>query len=187
MPKTARNQKSRDSQLIEDIPQVEWGHDRLGEYAQKQHEAIRQHEGSLTVRYWRLGMSLNLLRGAFSRGEWGKFLREHGIDKTYASKARAIHRTFKTEKSLKGVSVQEAYRQREIRPRAATVPKRHTRGKPNGMADWFVQVCEMADSFLDEANKASPDEAETLVSAADKALQKLSALRSCLERRADTA
>jgi hypothetical protein len=96
-----------------EIPSDEWNIDRLGEFAATEHGAIVADETTLAPRYWRLGLALDLARKQIRHGKWLHFLELHAIDKTRASKARAIHRTFASEKDLDGLSVEEAYARRE--------------------------------------------------------------------------
>jgi hypothetical protein len=88
-------EKSFDSQLLPDgEPNSEWGLDQLGVYAQLQYRQIMDGEKTLTTAYWRLGHSLVLAKHIFRHGHWGQHLRDLRIDKTRASKATAIYRTF---------------------------------------------------------------------------------------------
>lgn len=105
--------ESCESQRFEEQPAENWGVDDLGRFAHARHQEIETDEASLAQAYWRLGLPLNLARSHFARGQWAGFLDEWGVDKTRASKARAIQRSFKTQESVAGLSVQEAYKQRK--------------------------------------------------------------------------
>jgi hypothetical protein len=98
--------------LITGEPSHGWGVDELGQYCQTQHEAIVSGEKELTPIYWRLGLALSLARKHFGQGQWMQYLASLNIDKTRASKARAIFRAFSTAEQTAGMSVEEAYGKR---------------------------------------------------------------------------
>lgn len=187
------DEKSCGSQLFNEAlqdnsaPQEDWGLDQLSDYARAQNEAIAQCEQSLTVRYWHLGLALNLARRHFTRGQWGRFLHELGVDKTRASKACAIHRTFKEQESVEGLSVQEAYARRDRKPRKSVAKKRRKKRTNTGIAEWLVEVCKKADLFVDEVACADPDEAAVLLPAIDAVIEGLTSIRHQLKQRVDSA
>jgi len=76
------------------------------------------------VLYWRLGQALNLARSHSSRGEWASFLDDLGIEKTRASRARAIQSAFATEEAVAGLTVEQAYAQRKSKSKPAAAKKR---------------------------------------------------------------
>ncbi|MCY2995962.1 MAG: hypothetical protein NTY19_50145 [Planctomycetota bacterium] len=174
--------RSCDPQLLEATPQEDWGVEDLGQYAQGQHQAIQKGEQSLAVHYWHLGLALDLARRHFARHQWGMFLEELGIDKTRASKARALHRTFPTEQAVEGLSVQDAYARRERKPHGPSSEKRRQKQKQQGLFDWLLDVCKKADLFLDEAGFADPSESSTLLPAVDAAIDELTKLRARLQK-----
>ena len=176
------SEKSCDVQLIDSIPQKDWEIDQLGSFARDQDQAIRRGEASLTKSYWRLGLSLNLTRRNFSRGQWGKYLEELGIDKTRASKACAIHRTLKSEARIGELTVREAYRHRQRKPRKLS-SKRHRKKNSDGIAQWLMEVCRRADFYLDEASCADSDKAASLLPAVESAIGELTGLRDRLQQR----
>lgn len=138
------------------MPHEGWPLDQLNQYARAESSAITQSEQSVTAHYWQLGLALSLARRHFSHGQWGKFLEELGVDKTRASKACAIHRTFKQQELVEGLSVQEAYQRRERKPSTKTRRKMSTGG---GFFQWLRDVCKHADFFLDEAACTEPNDA----------------------------
>ncbi len=83
-------------------PTAEWLPEELGTYAQAEHHAILDDARKLAARYWRLGLALNLLRANFDHGHWERLLRDLNIEKSKASRARAIGRTFQREEDLEG-------------------------------------------------------------------------------------
>jgi hypothetical protein len=99
-------------QLVGGEPAHDWGVENLGRYCQAQHETIVSGEKELTPVYWRLGLALNLARKHFNYGQWAKYLASLGIEKTRASKARTIFRSFSTAEKTVGLSVEVAYAQR---------------------------------------------------------------------------
>jgi hypothetical protein len=193
MNNLSSDKKSCDPQLLDEallndsVPQKDWGLDQLSHYARTQNAAITRCEHSLTTRYWHLGLALNLARPNFCRGQWGPFLQELGVDKTRASKACAIHRTFKSQKSVKGLSVQEAYQRRKRKSRKSSTKKRRKRKTPAGLIQWLSGVCKKADFFLDEAAATNPNQAESLLSAIDAAIEQMTALRNQVPQRTDSA
>jgi len=184
MANQLENGKSCGSQLFEGLPQENWELDRLAQYACTQHDAISEGESSLAQLYWRLGLALNLARQHFNRGQWGRFLEDLGIDRTRASKARAIHCTFDTEDGVEGLSVQEAYRRRKRKPRKSGARKRRKRREHHGMDRWLLEVCKMADFFLDEASCVKPDEATSLLPPIEAAVEGLTLLRERVRQQA---
>ena len=95
--------------FTEDLPTNDWDSDKLGKFATSQHEAIVGDETTLATRYWRLALALNLARKQIRRGNWIRFIEAHRIDRTRASRARAIHRTFNSVNDLDGLTVEQAY------------------------------------------------------------------------------
>lgn len=182
-----RDGKSCESQLLDEQPNKAWDVERLGEFARARHQEIDADEQSLARTYWQLGLSLNLARRQFSHGQWAKFLDELGIDKTRASKARAIHRSFDTENSVEGLSVQEAYRKRKRKSRKSG-PKKKRRKSTNkhervSIAEWLHDVCQQVDIFLDEVASADSDDAANALPAIDAAVEELNRLRSQVQQR----
>ena len=182
-----RDGKSCESQLLDEQPNEAWDVERLGEFARARHQEIDADEQSLARAYWQLGLALNLARRQFSHGQWAKFLDELGIDKTRASKARAIQRTFDTENSVDGLSVQEAYRKRKRKSRKSG-PKKTRRKSTNkhervSITEWLRDVCQQADMFLDEVASTDTDDAANVLPAIDAAVEELNRLRSQVQQR----
>ena len=59
-----------------------------------------------------MGMALSLIRGNYAQGEWDSWLATVQINKTRASKARAIYNSFSTIEALGNLSIEEAYARR---------------------------------------------------------------------------
>jgi len=182
--------KSCDSQLFDEQPNEAWDIQRLAAFAQTRHQEIDADEQSLARAYWRLGMALNLARRQFSHGQWAKFLEELGIDKTRASKARAIQRSFDNEDAVEVLSVQEAYRQRKRKSRKSG-PNKRRRTSANKhdrvcIVDWLRDVCQQADFFLDEFASANTEDAANVLPVIDAAVEELSRLRNQLQQRIGT-
>ena len=187
MTMNPEDEKSCDPQLFGDDPTEEWGIERLGQYAQARHQEIEAEEQSLACTYWRLGLALNLARREFSHGQWTKFLDALGIDKTRASRARAIQRSFDTECSLEGMSVQEAYRcrKRKVRKPSANKERRKKSKQKTTMVDWLFDVCNKADLYCAEADFADSEEASSLLSVIENAVAELTRLQRRLQQRID--
>lgn len=98
--------------FISSEPNVEWGVNQLGAVAMAQHQQIVESERHLAVAYWRLGQTLDLAKKNFNYGQWEGFLKTWKIDKTRASRARAIFRTFGGEEQVRSLTVEQAYGQR---------------------------------------------------------------------------
>lgn len=179
MHENAPSSKSCDPQLL--LPEDDWGLDRLGEFAREQAGLIDDAECSRTVIYWRLGLALSLARRHFSRGQWGKYLGEFGIEKTRASKACAIFRTFEQEDSVKPLSVQQAYQQRQRKKSKSSSKKRSGNLPQPSFLAWLREVCSKADFFLDEVSCANAEEAKTLLPAIDVTIDELQKLRDRLQ------
>ncbi|MCR9294159.1 MAG: hypothetical protein NXI32_15680 [bacterium] len=182
-----RDGKSCESQLLDEQPNEAWDVERLGEFARARHQEIDADEQSLARAYWQLGLALNLARRQFSYGQWAKFLDELGIDKTRASKARAIQRSFDTENSVDGLSVQEAYRKRKRKSRKVG-PKKKRRKSTNeheriSIAEWLRDVCQQIDIFLDEVASTDTEDAANVLPAIDAAVEELNRLRSQVQQR----
>jgi len=189
---TADGDKSCGPQLLPDgEPTNEWGLDELSLYAQIQHHQIIDGEKSLTPSYWRLGQALVLAKEAFNHGQWARYLTDLGIDKTRASKARAIYRTFDNEENVAGLTVEEAYTKRQRKQPVA----------PDGQDDdsallnedgkrlrrSIATISTRTDKTLDDAAFAEPREAVILIPAVRKAIQRLQNLLDYLEERATHA
>lgn len=113
-----------------------------------------------------------------------------GIDRTRASKARAIFRTFDKEEDLAELTVEEAYTRRQRKQPA----------KPSGDADGASEskrdvtrlrksvklIAERANEVIHDAAFAEPAEAVILIPAIRKTIQQLQEVLTCLERQAVT-
>lgn len=170
----------------QEVPTAEWDVEQLRRYAQAQYSAILKSEESTTSLYWRLGRALNLVRGQFAYGQWQRFLKDIGIDKTRAAKARSIARTCESEQDVEGMTVEEAYgrRQRQNRKRGGN---RNEKGSddPDLMA-MLAGVCEFVDSLLTEPSVIDAVEADELLPAVEAALSGLQQLHAILDRVAAT-
>lgn len=158
-------------------PNVEWTAEQLQNYAQSQHQAICDDERALAVKYWRLGTALNLLRTDCRHGQWEQLLRTLGIDKTRASRARAIARTFADESELAGLTVQEAYARRHRKQPTDSSSQSDATLKLQRMLD---RVAKTANAFMDCARFAEPHEVAELLPALDGSIAELDRLRSLL-------
>jgi len=175
-----RPTKSCGPQLFpEDLPSTEWDVDQLGEYAASQHEAIAGDEKTLAPRYWRLGLALDLARKQIRHGNWNRFMAEHGIDRTRASRARAIHRAFPNEDLLAGLTVEEAYSRREKRGggRSSVSQDPHRR-----LASCLKSLRSVAEELASEAEWTSRDSTADLLNDLDEAVNHLERIRDVLKK-----
>ena len=166
-------------------PTVDWSPEKLGEYARAQHQTIVKGEERLTPAYWRLGQALTLARKHFNSGQWGMQLAKLGIDRTRASKARAIFKTFKVSEDVDKLSVEEAYEQRE-RKQAKSSTKRGKQGvaeQPPTLREFFSEIGKWAELLLEEAEKANHTSAEELLGKVGEAISAMKQLEAVLERR----
>jgi hypothetical protein len=170
--------------FVTGCPDVEWTIEELSVYAQAQHEALIEDEQKLTVRYWRLGVALNLLRRNFDRGQWERLLCNLRIEKTKASRARSIARTFATEKDVAGLTVRQAYDKR-VRKRR---PANSGRSPPSELREFdqlLAYVVKTADELVDTAGFAAAADAVARLPAVDAAIAKLEQVRTYLRQQAN--
>ena len=161
-------------------PSHSWDLGRLGQYARTQHEAILQGERTLAPRYWRLSQALHLARKQIKRGDWGRYLEELGVHKVRAAKARAIFRTFSTPQAVEGLSVEEAYEQRERRQacaqQKALLHKAWGDQSDEGtlkLASFLLKVCDRAEELVDVAAHITEDRRTELLPMLRWAIEKL--------------
>ena len=160
-------------------PTAEWLPEQLIAYVHALKAAIDDDERGLAIKYWRMGIALNLLRRSFNRGHWERFLIGAKLDKTKASRARAIARTFEKESDLAGLTVRDAYGKRARKPHPQA-PATATRSKQPRLARFFQTVAREADALADEAGFAEQAAAAELLSAAEAALVNVQRLRDLL-------
>jgi len=189
MAQKTSDEKSCETQLFgAEEPTPEWTVEQLGDYARTQHELIVDRERSLAIGYWKLGGALEILRGRFKRGEWGKYLDKLEIDRTRASRARAIRRCFPSGEELQGLTVAEAYARRQRKPGRP----RGGEGKPDddlgdhkhALVDFVQEVNEKAAAMFDEAAFADGEEALTLLPLVEDTIRLLEGIRDQLRKRA---
>jgi len=169
-------------------PSNEWLPEQLKTYAQAQYRQIIDGESYLTPPYWRLGHALVLAKKTFTHGQWTHYLEELGIDKTRASKARAIYRTFTGEEDVAGLTVEEAYaRRRRKKPRAtpgsasdAAGPQRNSRSLRTSVGS----ISKRTAAVIHDAAFVAPEEATILIPAVRKAIHELQELLGALEQQA---
>jgi hypothetical protein len=166
-------------------PTAEWTIEELTIYAQAQCDQIQSEEHTMAVAHWRLGQALNMLRKNFHHGHWEKLLKDLRLEKSKASRARALAKTFATEQEVAGLTVKEAY-DRRARPQRRA-PKMS--GRPNcalkGLRQFLTHVAKKADSYLDEAAFADGTSASETLPAVAAAIEKLRMLQTHLGKQAD--
>lgn len=177
--------KSCDPQLLTDEhPDGKWGKEELGSYAQSQYKAIVSGEESLTPRYWRLGMALNLARKSLQHGHWQKYIRSLGIDKSRAARARAIHETFNTIEEVAGLTVDKAYARRVLRkPKQRRGNQKFVRTEAP-LATFLKTLRDRTRVMIEAADSAEPQLAAKLLPVVSEAMSRLTTLKQSLERQA---
>ena len=169
--------KSCDPQHLLTPPDPAWGVDELASYARTQNQAIVAGEQSLTACYWRLGLALNLARKQFAHRQWGRYLEDVGIEKTRASKARAIHGTFDKEADVAELTVHEAYRRRSQKPRVTPAEKRSSTPSPVDPVEFLLGVCRQADCCAEQVEFVEPEQARRILTVLDDTIAELDRLR----------
>lgn len=165
-------------------PTGEWMPEELHAYAQSQHQAILDDEQKLAVKYWRLGQALNFLRKNFNHGQWEQLLKGMNIDKTKASRARAIANTFAKEDEVAGLTVKQAYERRVRKKRKPSENKPDRNEEHHNLSRFLDRAIKTADGFIDYAGFAEQDEAAELLPAVDEAIAKLEQIRQLLRQQA---
>jgi hypothetical protein len=168
-------------------PSNEWLPEQLSIYAQTQYQQIIDGETHLSRPYWRLGHALDLAKKSFGHGQWAQYLKELGIEKTRASKARAIYRTFTKEEDVACLTVEEAYAQRQRkRPAARQAPPADATKPKKSIHSLRMSVGKIAGrtgEVIHAAAFAAPEEAANLIPAVRKAISELQELLRFLEQR----
>jgi hypothetical protein len=184
--------KSFDPQLLpEGEPTSEWGLDQLSVYAQLQHRQIMDGEKLLSPSYWRLGRALVLAKKAFKHGNWGQHLKNLGIDRTRASKAVAIFRTFDKEQDVAGLRVDEAYDRRERKQgeKPTNAGRKNVAVKKDAkiLRASIGRIAQKTGSVIHTAAFAEPKDAKQLIPVVRRAIQQLEELLGFLEEQAAKA
>jgi hypothetical protein len=160
-------------------PCAEWTTDELLDYSNAQNQAILDEERTLAVAYWRLGRALNLLREDCQYGQWAQLLERLGIDKTRASKARAIARTFDDERQLAGLTIEEAYQRRR---RNEPLDMTNGQAATLKLCRLLVQVATAANGFLESMEDAELETINEVQTLLDRGIADLERVRTQLNR-----
>lgn len=166
--------------------------EQLGVLAQEVHAELIAGERAATPGYWRLGQILSLAKKQVERGRWADYLASLKIEKTRASKSRAIFRTYSSPKQLEGLSVSEAYEQRVRTARKEkTTPDVLRRSDPvpfkAALPRWIYTLIDDAQRLRDEVEFLTETEVTTVLKTVGGAEQLLRELKVLLQRRADVA
>ncbi|MHC4400605.1 MAG: hypothetical protein ACYTG0_13095 [Planctomycetota bacterium] len=188
----AGSEKSCGLQLFADgEPSNEWGLEELSTYAQMQYRQILDGEKLLAPAYWRLGHALVLAKEAFRHGKWTQHLKDLGIDKTRASRARAIYRTFDKDEDVSGLTVEEAYAKRQRKEPAKPDKSADGVARPKKDAQRLRKsvssIGKRTGDVINDAAFAAPEEALILIPAVRKAIRQLQELLEYLEQQAGAA
>jgi hypothetical protein len=170
--------------LPEGSPTSKWSLEQLATYAQQKHDAIAEAEKPLAVQYWQLGLALCITREKAKHGKWGQYLKSLGIDKTRASKARAIYKACRTEKEVSGLSVAEAYarRKRKKTQRPQTGPA--VMSDKAELREFLKAIRNDAERYYDVAAFLDPPEAPEFLKDVEDTIKKLEKIRDRLRQQA---
>jgi hypothetical protein len=158
-----------------------WSIDRITDFVVEQNDGIDERERRLTPCYWRLGMALSHARKYFNRGQWGQYLKSLNIDKTRASKSQAIFRTFKSEDDVDGLTVEQAYSQRERTCRKGTAPNGRSM-----LHEYFDRILSEAEDMIRMTALLESSDAAELLPECQQALDRLTEIDRQLQRNADS-
>ena len=102
---------------------------------------IEAQERHLSVAYWRLGRALLLARKHFGHGQWERYLKSLGIEKTRAFRAMAIAKGYDTEQMVAALNIEQAFQQRPRKARREAAAKRADRRESQSLKKFLVNVC----------------------------------------------
>lgn len=161
---------------------------RLTELASEVNATLTACDKSETPHYWLLGQILVLARKQVPRGEWAAYLTTLGIEKTRASKARAIYRAFQSLDETADLSVAEAYERRVRSP----ATERSSRTEAENVAEisavtvtlprWIYTLADDAERLREEVEFLSATERGTVLDAVDRVMGLLVELRAAVQR-----
>lgn len=188
----ADNGKSCGPQLFNGgEPSNEWGLEELSTYAQMQYRQILDGEKLLAPAYWRLGHALVLAKKAFRHGKWTQHLKDLGIDKTRASKARGIFLTFDKAEDVAQLTVEQAYakrqRKRSAKPDEGADGAAQPREDVHRLRKSVSSIGKRTEDAVHDAAFVAPEEAVILIPAVRKAIRQLQELLEYLEQQAGAA
>lgn len=161
--------------------------ERLNALATSEHDALVTGERAATSHYWRLGRVLDLARKKVSRGDWANYLKTLGIEKTRASKAKTIYRTFSTVDKVADLSVAQAYEHRVRSPRVKkaenSTSEADRSARTVSLPHWVQTFADDAERLRDEAEFLTEQEARIVLSVLAQAVDLLVELQATLRTR----
>jgi hypothetical protein len=89
-------------------PAAGWDLGRLGRRADFEGEQIAACEIDAAPHYWIIGVVLRLAKPGVAHGQWGHWLKAHGIDASRAYRARLLAAAFASLDQLEGLTLREA-------------------------------------------------------------------------------
>jgi hypothetical protein len=156
----------------DDLRMAGWPLDRLGKRAELENEQIIGVEIEVTPHYWTLGVIMRVAKPSVHRGQWGYWLKAHGIAKVRAFRARTLAAAFASREELRGLTLAEAMRiATEARPEKPKDAKRKARRRLKAMSRVLLT---MQDELKDTGDCAS------LVPLIDAVAQNLASLRQAV-------
>jgi len=90
------------------VPAAGWDLGRLGKRADFEGEQIAACEIEAAPHYWIIGVVLRLAKPGVAHGQWGHWLKAHGIDASRAYRARLLAAAFASLDQLDGLTLREA-------------------------------------------------------------------------------
>jgi hypothetical protein len=185
--KNTNQAKSCVPQLFDNAePGQDWSLDELSNYARIQYREILDGEKSQVQIYWRLGAALVLAKKAFKHGKWSQHLKELGIERTRASRARAIYQTFPEVEDTAGLTVAEAYDRRgRKQPSADSVDSSRQGQETRRLRKSVRLIGRKAKDLVQTSAATESQEAVILIPAVRKAIHQLQEFLDHLEQQVD--
>jgi hypothetical protein len=161
--------------------------EQLQQAAIKLHISIQDSEVKLASQYWELGKLLEQLEKLTKHGEWEKRLATMKINKTRASKARAIYRTFQAEderKELEKLTVEQAYSRR-----SRIVKSKDPKDTSNVKLFFNLnnRLVEVTEKVIADSEQLSPDVKEELIDQLTESQKILDSLLKTLKLKTDSS
>jgi hypothetical protein len=183
MSKLKSRAKSCEPQLLFTEPQASWELPQLAAYASEQHATIVTAEKNLAVHYWLLGAALEIARRICPARQWSDQLKEWGIEKTRATRARAIRRTFADAQAVAELTVEEAFRRRKRKIKSLKQRKKRSTSSAvtENMNAWLKEICQQADQFRSDKKTVSIQDAKESLALIQFAIDELQGIQRQIE------
>ena len=137
-------------------PDFSWSADELGERAKWHDTQCATLGRKMAVqRYWE-GHALRLARAKVPYGQWGWFLKTHGISKSSDHRARTLFARVGSESELEGLEITEAYERHGIVPKKANFAAL-VKGLPDDDCEPLPDELPELEAFCEQARAELPD------------------------------